>query len=163
MSGHKVFLWVMQWLAIAGAVIGIGLAVAVAAGHVEPLMSKPWLELASWGVFPTFLIALLVVLELTSVVRGGTWWWQPSGDISTEEMKACVHWCPKILLYSCIAGVGVLVVAFAIVGEARGKSNSAFTAHEAVRLGLGMAIFYLPSICVLASAVRMPGRFADHT
>jgi hypothetical protein len=162
MSGHKGLLWIVQWLAIAGAVIGIGTAAGVTWGRVAPATAEPWIHGVFWGAFPVFAVALLVVLELTSLVRGGSWWRQPEGEITLQEMKACVHWCPTPVVVACLAGEGVLFLALAVNGETDWHSGVEFTAHHAVGFGLGGALFYLASIPVLVSAVRMPGRFADH-
>jgi hypothetical protein len=112
-------------------------------------------------VFPMIFVAVALIRELDTATGVAHSWWQ-SPRVRFDELRRLVRWCPSWLLVVSLACAAGAAISGTIVGGARWSSDEEFTLHHAISFSLGSVLFCALSLPVLASASRMPGRFADH-
>lgn len=162
LSGRKGLLRAFEALGVVQSVVAISIALLVLDGLVAPASAQPIVMTNFMLLFPTFAVAVFIMVEFTNAQRVGQSWWQKNRGLSLAEMKALVRWCPPPLLYLCLGSVAAGVVGTLIGGGVHWSSHQEFTSHHAVGFSLGTLVFCSLAVLVLASASRMPGEFINH-
>jgi len=128
----------------------------------SPATLQPYVLACFLAMLPAWGIALMVASEFLRLRRRGRSWLSRARGLSPSELKALVKWCP---LWALVLSLSITLLAFvasASTGGAQWHSGEEFTQDHVVGFGLGAMIFCSLALPVLASALAMPGRFADH-
>ena len=113
-------------------------------------------------LFLTFFPAVILQVEFVKLRGEEESWWRESKGLSWNETKLLLSWCPRPLVYVCVALIAIGLAFGLFEGGTSWSSGQPFTTRHAIGFSLASMSFGAIALPVIASALRMPGEYSDH-
>jgi hypothetical protein len=158
MSAHKSALRLLEFLALAVIFTAFPSGILVYWGGTAVAIEGFVIAAFSF-VFVIWGVAAMLTAEYARAGGSSRSWFSPAPSLSLSDLRTVVSWCPRRLLYGCLALAAVSAVLAAAVGKVSWRFDEPLSSITALGLCSGITLMCCLALPIIASAARMPGTF----